>query len=163
MSGDDGALWVYQLSGVRLEAALPALLERVRAKGWRAVVRCGSPERAADLDRLLWIYRDDSFLPHGIAGGDAPEAQPIYLTAGTERPNAAEMLFLVDGAEAAPEEIRGYARCALIFDGGQPDALQRARAAWRAATTAGLAAVYYAEGPGGWEKKAERKAGTAPA
>lgn len=151
-------IWFYHLTGRRLEGVLPALLERMRKADWRAVVRCGTQARVEDLNRVLWIYRDESFLPHGAASDGAPARQPIYLTAGSERPNAAEMLFLVDRAAASLDELSPYRRVALIFDGRDEEALREARAFWKMATGAGRAAVYWAETPSGWEKKAESAA-----
>lgn len=53
------------------------LLERVRADGLRVLVHCPDTELARHLDRLLWTYREDSFLPHGIVG---PASQPLDLS-----------------------------------------------------------------------------------
>lgn len=44
------------------------LVERVYAEGLRVLVHCPDPEGARHLDRLLWTYRQDSFLPHGLVG-----------------------------------------------------------------------------------------------
>lgn len=152
----------YQLSRRRLEQTLPDLLSKTLQKGWKAVVRCGGEERVEDLSRLLWVFAEESFLPHGTAADGHAERQPIYLTAGDEIPNGAEALFLVDGAGAPPDEMARFERCLLIFDGRDKAALQAARAAWKAAVEAGLDAVFWAEkeGGGGWEKKAEKRAGS---
>lgn len=149
----------YQLQSRTLEQALPGLLEKSLAKGWRALVRCGGADRAEALGRALWTYSDESFLPHGGPADGRAERQPIYLTAGPEAPNGAQILFLVDGAAAEPAEIQGFARCCLLFDGRDPEALTAARAAWKAVTDAGVDAVFWAEKGGGWEKKAEKRAG----
>ena len=61
----------------RLDQTLPELLEKTRARGWKAVVRTAEPDRVEHLDGWLWAYRDDSFLPH------APAAEP---GAGEPRP-----------------------------------------------------------------------------
>lgn len=148
----------YHLTRRPLEATLPELLEKTLERGWKAVVRCGSTERAEALNAALWSYRDESFLPHGMAGDGPPERQPVYLTAGDEIPNAADLLFLVDGAAAAPEEMSRFTRCCVMFDGNDPEMVSRARAAWKAATGAGLPAVYWAQDDRGrWVKKQEKK------
>ena len=49
------------------------------------------------LDGLLWTYRQDSFLPHGIDGGEADADQPVLLTAGPENSNSANVRFFLDG------------------------------------------------------------------
>jgi DNA polymerase-3 subunit chi len=61
-------IWFYHLETQPLERALPVLLEKTLERGWRAVVETSSRERATALDTMLWTYRDDAFLPHGIAG-----------------------------------------------------------------------------------------------
>ncbi len=143
----------YHLTQTSLEATLPGLLERTLARGWRAVVRSALPERIAALDTLLWTHAEESFLPHGIAGPDAAR-QPVYLTAGTEVPNRADVLFLLDGATADPTEIGRMARTVLLFDGRDEAALSAARADWRTLTAAGLPATYWAQEDGRWIKKA---------
>ena len=55
-------------SGRALDQALPELLEKTLARGWKALVRARDPERLDHLDGWLWSYRDDSFLPHGVSG-----------------------------------------------------------------------------------------------
>ena len=64
----------YHLLTTPLERALPRLLERARAQGYRIVVRAASPERVEHLNALLWTYDEASFLPHGSArDGNAGE------------------------------------------------------------------------------------------
>lgn len=148
----------YHLTRKPLEEALPDLLLRALERRWRALVRCGSAARAEDLNRSLWTFRDESFLPHGGRGDPEPERQPIYLTDGPEAPNAPDVLFLVDGAAAAPEEVARYARCCLMFDGRDPEAVAAARRAWAAMVAAEIPAVYWAQSDQGrWEKRAEKR------
>ena len=47
----------YHMTESRLEEALPDLLEKCLARGWRVVVQSTSPERADALDAHLWTYR----------------------------------------------------------------------------------------------------------
>lgn len=151
--------WFYHLTERTLEATAPELLERCLARGWRAVVRLGDPARLESLDRRLWTYREEGFLPHGSPADGRAERQPIWLTTGTETPNGAAFLMLAAGAEARPEEMARFERTALVFDGADPAALAGAREAWRAATAAGLKAVYWAEEGGRWVKKREIEGG----
>ena len=122
---------------------------------WRVVVRAGSAARASALDRALWTWRDESFLPHGLAGDGREARQPILLTAGDKTPNDPQVLMLVDGARAAPDEVARFARTVLMFDGRDPDAVAAAREAWRETTAAGIRAVYWAQEDGRWVRRAE--------
>ena len=147
-------VWFYQLTASPLEQTLPNLLERSLERGWRVLLRCGSAAGMEELDALLWTYRDASFLPHGTSRRDHADRQPIYLTIGDENPNRARILMLVDGARATPEEMRGFERACVIFDGNDPPRLEQARRDWRAVCAAGLPAKYWAREAGRWVQKA---------
>ena len=145
-------VWFYHLERTGLEQALPELLEKTLQRGWKALVRVRQPDRVAHLDAALWTYRDDGFLPH--APDDEPNAarQPILLTTGFENPNGADALFLVDGAE--PGELSGFARCVVLFDGGDEAQLAVARAQWSAIKASGVSVSYWRQQARGWEKQA---------
>ena len=145
-------VWFYHLERTGLEQALPELLEKTLQRGWKALVRVREAERLQHLDGWLWIYRDESFLPH--APDDEPGAarQPILLTTGFENPNGADALFLVDGAE--PGELSGYARCVVLFDGADQAQLAVARAQWSAVKATGVQVSYWKQQARGWEKQA---------
>lgn len=149
-------LWFYHLARTSLEEVLPGLLEKTLERGWKAVVRVGNEARLEALDSHLWTYDEAAFLPHGRAGDGQGADQPVYLTAGEEVPNKADLLFLVDGApipDPGGDTITQFERCILIFDGRDETALASAREAWRAAKDAGIDVSYWQQGARGWEKK----------
>jgi DNA polymerase-3 subunit chi len=146
-------VWFYHLERTGLDQALPELLDKTLARGWRALVRAAGQERLDHLDGWLWSYRDDSFLPHGLAGEADAARQPVLLTTGADNPNQADALFLIDGAE--PGALDGYARCLVLFDGGDDSQLQRARRQWSALKGEGATLAYWRQSPEGrWEKQA---------
>lgn len=141
----------YHLVRSPLEKALPKLLQKVLESGARAVVMAGSAERVESLAAVLWTYDPNSFLPHGSARDGKPEQQPIWLTERDENPNGATILVLTDGARS--EAVAGYARCLEIFDGGDPDAVSRARERWASYKAAGHGLTYWQQTEtGGWAK-----------
>ena len=151
----DGAteVYFYHLERRTLEEVLPTLLERSLERGWRATVQAASEERVEALDTLLWTYREESFLAHGTARDGFAEAQPIYLTAGGDNPNGAQVRFLVDGAEL--DDAAPYARVVYVFDGRDEAAVSQARAAWQSAKEQGLSVSYWQQDAGGrWQQKA---------
>lgn len=141
----------YHLERQRLEEVLPRLLERTLSRGWRAVVEVASPERCEVLDRHLWTYRDDSFLPHGIADQNAAE-HPVVLVTGPANPNGANVRFLADGA--VPGDVAPYERVVMLFSADDPDAVAQARRHWKPLKEAGHEVTYWRQSPtGAWEKK----------
>jgi DNA polymerase-3 subunit chi len=145
-------VWFYHLERASLEGVLRDLLEKTLSRGWRALVRTIDADRLAHLDAWLWTYRDESFLPHGVAGEAASDRQPILLTAGEDNLNAAQVLFVLD---EPPPDISAYDRCILIFDGADEAAVARARALWSTWKAADLSVAYWKQGETrGWEKQA---------
>ena len=142
----------YHLEQRPLEAVVPQLLEKTLERGWRAVVECGSQARAEALDAVLWTYRDESFLPHGLAGGPADALQPVVITTGDGNPNGAQVRFFVD--RAVPRAVEGYERIVYIFSGHDPDAVIEARAAWRALSPGNTVTYWQQDSDGRWTKKA---------
>lgn len=143
----------YHLQRSGLEASLPIMLERAYERRERVVVMAGSPERVEFLNTHLWVYRPDSFLPHGSARDGMAEAQPIYLTATAENPNRADILMLCDGS--APDEVTAFRLVCTLFDGNDPDALASAREQWRRLKADGRygMAYYQQDEAGRWQEK----------
>ncbi len=144
----------YHLENQPLERVIPVLLEKTLERGWKAVVEAGSRERAEALDATLWTWRDDSFLPHALAGSDTDPLQPVVITTDSDNPNAANVRFFVD--RAVPKDIAGYERIVFLFSGHDPDAIAEARAAWKTLSSTGEHAVTYwqQDASGRWVKKA---------
>lgn len=143
----------YHLTESTLDQALPPLLEKTLARGWRACVQLGSAERMEALDTKLWTWREESFLAHGAAGGPFDTEQPILLCMDEANTNGATVRFLVDRAE--PGDLSAYERAVFMFDGHDQDQLQAARAQWKTQKSAGHTVTYWQQSPEGrWEKKA---------
>jgi len=151
-----GAVFFYHLTRGPLEQTLPVLLEKARGAGWRVAVRGCDPDRMGWLDERLWLGGNDSFLPHGLQGGPHEALQPILLTTGPDAANAPDCVMAVDGALVAPDEVDTLQRTCILFDGTDPEAVQRARGQWKSLTDAGCSAQYWSEESGRWEKKAEK-------
>ena len=147
-------LLFYHLTRRHLDQVLPELLEKTLQRGWRAVVKGGSEERIEVLNGVLWTYNRTAFLPHGLKADGFSDRQPIYLTTEDERPNDAQVLFLVDGADT--DEAASYIRVCDLFDGNDEEAVTAARARWKKAKDAGHTLTYWQQSEtGGWMKKAE--------
>lgn len=141
----------YHLTRTSLEAALPQLLEKTLARGWRALVLASSEDRVEALTAHLWTYDDRSFLPHGSAKDGRPAYQPIWLSSEDANANEANVLFLTDGAESA--HVETYDLVAEVFDGNDAEALAAARERWKAYKKAGHELTYWRQtDEGRWQQ-----------
>ena len=143
----------YHLTRSRMEAVLPVMLEKTLERDQRAVVMAGSEERVEAINGHLWTWNDRGFLPHGSEKDGFAEDQPVWLTTGDENPNAAQVLFLTDGATS--ECVAEFEICAVLFDGTDEAAVTSARGLWRSYKDAGHEVTYWQQGEsGGWDKQA---------
>ena len=115
----------YQLSRDPAELVLPALAQGTLKAGERMLV---VSEDAGQLERIseaLWTKVPESFLAHGMAGGEHDARQPILLSHEPVPANGARYLALADGVW---REFDDVARVFLLFP---PERIDDARATWR--------------------------------
>lgn len=117
----------YHLTARPLERVLPSICEKILADGGRLLIVAADDAQRAGLDRLLWSYSADSFLPHSCLGGGDDEAQPILLAPDVNAANRACHVALADGEWR--DDALDFDRAFLFFDDAR---LTPARAAWKA-------------------------------
>jgi len=152
-----GQVHFYHLTRSDLAATVMVLLGKCQAAGWRVELRGREAEALAWLDEKLWLGPKEGFLAHGRAGGAQDAEQPILLTLeGQGAANDPAVILSVHGAEVSAQQVNAQARVIIVFDGGDGDALARARSQWKGLTDAGCAALYWSEESGRWEQKARK-------
>lgn len=145
----------YHLTRSTREETVTLLLNRALSAGWRVMLRGTDRAALERLDLALWVTPEDGFLPHGMEGGPQDADQPVLLGQGPIA-NGASALMLLDGAEVSVAEAEPLQRVWIVFDGLDGAAVARARGQWKALTAGGVAAQYWSEEGGKWEKKAEK-------
>ncbi|TVQ35144.1 MAG: DNA polymerase III subunit chi [Geminicoccaceae bacterium] len=144
----------YHLTRSSLDEALPPLLEKATSQGLRLVLVARDSEHLDHLDRWLWAFRPDSFLPHGTAATGFAAKQPIYLAPNVANPNGATVLVTVDGL--LPDADAPFERVVDLFDGQDAAAVAAARERWISWRERGAKLVYWQQRPeGGWIKARE--------
>ena len=147
----------YHLERRGLDDVLPGLIEKTRERGWRALIRADSAERASAIDNLLWTYKEQSFLPHAPEGEGEAARQPVLITVEDSTANDPDVLFLAGGAVPPSwhdPALKNLTRIVFLFDGRDPEMLASARVAWKAAKEAGHDVTYWKESATGkWEKQ----------
>ena len=141
----------YHLTIRPAERVLPRIAERVLADGGRLLVVSAAEGQRAALDRFLWSYEAESFLPHGCAGAGDEAAQPVLIAPTPEPANGARVIAVTDGRWR--DEAFGFDDVRFFFD---EEAIEGARAAWRGVKARGGAEARYwrQKEEGGWERVA---------
>jgi DNA polymerase-3 subunit chi len=140
----------YHLTAAPIERMLPRIAEKVLADGGRLLV-VAEEVRLPALDRLLWTYKPDSFLPHACIGGERDADQPILLSSETVAVNQARNIAIADGEWR--DAALGFDRAFHFFN---EDRIVEARQAWKAlAERDGVERRYWKQSEGGsWEQRA---------
>lgn len=143
----------YHLQRQSLEESLPKLIEKVCEAGLKAVVKVPNIEIATGMDRALWDYSPNSFIPHDVGGCKYPELQPVYLTTTDDNPAEATIQVLVNAVDS--EDMEAFDRCLYMFDGRDEQIVAKARSTWKSIKDKGWEMSYWQQREmGGWEKKA---------
>lgn len=146
--------WFYHIEHTSLDAAIAPLIEKCLDRKWRVLV-VAHAETLERLDRALWTFREDSFLPHGRATKDAAK-HPVLLSTEADPANGAKVALLLDGSDA---EALLFERCMVVFDGKDETARSKARQQFKAASDGGATARYFQQERGGAWKEFKREAG----
>lgn len=72
------------------------LLEKIYNSGKRCIFYSPIDERVQVVDKMLWTFSTNAFIPHGDKSLGFSNQQPIYFTSELENPNQAKILVIVD-------------------------------------------------------------------
>ena len=141
----------YHLTVTPLDRALPSIAQRVVACGGLLRGFSAHAAQRTAIDRLLWTFAADSFLPHGQAGSEDDAAQPVLIGEAPIPANAARNIALIDGQWR--DEALDFDRAFHFFDG---DRIVEAREAWKSlAAHEGVERNYWKQDENGrWSKAA---------
>ena len=142
----------YHLHTRTLDQALPEIVQKALSAGHRIVIRGADEKEVERLNNLLWTFRPDSFIPHGSDKDGQAAQQPVWLSAGNDNPNNANVLILTGGLEETA--LDSYTLACDIFDGRNEDNVIAARQRWKNYKDSGHKLTYWQQTEKGWEQKA---------
>ncbi len=139
----------YHLLSTPLEVALPKLAATAYERDIRVCI-AAEPAMIPVLDKALWTYHPNSFLPHGTE--DANEAEhPILIAEAPSTVNHATLLIITNGITVDVKDT-AYERVFDMFNGHDEGAVQAARERWKAYQAAEVPLTYIKQRDnGGWD------------
>lgn len=142
----------YHLTTQTIDQALPAILAKALSGGHRVLVKLADETQVDQINDVLWTYRADSFLPHGTAKEGYGDQQPIWITAGDDHPNQANVLVM--GARVFEDNVSAFDMVCAFLPGHDDENIQHARQRWKDYTASGHQITYWQQtDTGGWQKK----------
>ena len=90
------------------------LSEKIYHQGRRIYIHTGSDEETRHMERLLWTFRQGSFIPHGTSGQCDPAVTPVII--GHQDDAGDEHDVLVNLSPAVPGFFSRFERVAELID-----------------------------------------------
>lgn len=105
------------------------LADKVHAEGLKVYAHTANKEDAERLDRLLWTFRQQSFLPHGLVGEGEKEIMRILIGWDAPPPEAGDEVLI----NLAPEVPSFFSRFDRVLEpvDDQPQIREQGRARYR--------------------------------
>lgn len=141
---------IYQSISGNLKGATVKLLEKIFLSGKRAVFFSPITERVDVMNKALWTYSTNAFIPHGDKRMGFEDQQPVYFTDEFKNPNNASVLILVDSFDLANKEYENFEKIILIFE--DVSKIEEAHTIYQRLKDNGKNVNYWKQSPKGWEK-----------
>jgi len=142
MQANDTKVYFEQLDEPdRVEGIARLMLRRGRLTP-HVLVLCPDPGFMAKLDERLWTVHPESFLAHGVAGGDKVEntEHPILLALDICRDNRPEVL--INGTCEIPPDLTGFSSVVDFVDAWSEPMMHASRERFRSYRQLGMNPQY---------------------
>lgn len=142
----------YHLQRQTIEEALPKLAELVLKSGNKGLIKVADKNTAKQIDKALWTYSPESFLPHDIEGSKYAGEQALFITSKDENPAEAKMAILINGQKL--EDLTPFDRVLYMFEGLRDEIIATAREDYKTFKGLGYDMSYWQQkDEGGWKQK----------
>lgn len=142
----------YHMEQSTIDVSLPAITAKAAQSGKKIIIKTSDKKEVKRLSDLLWSYRADSFLAHGMDGEDRAASQPIFVTAKNDNVNDAKILIMTNGSTS--EDLEPFDLVCEMLDGRVESQISDARARWKIYKEAGHDLTYWQQDENGaWRKK----------
>ncbi len=143
----------YHMEQATLDQALPMIVMKAWQSGENVMVRVPDKREASRLNDLLWSFRADSFIPHGMDGDKNADQQPVFVTANDDNANDANILILTHGCTYP--SVADFKMTCEMLDGRVQSQIADARGRWKEYKNDGHDLTYWQQDENGkWGKKA---------
>lgn len=104
------------------------LADKAYQLGHRVYIHTGDRQQTLQMDKLLWTFRQNSFVPHAVAGDTGSEPPPVVLGDGDDPGEHTDVL--INLSDNVPEFFSRFERVTEVID-QQPEHLKPARERYR--------------------------------
>lgn len=95
------------------------LVEKIWSQGRRIYLHTNSSQDSKNLDRLLWTFRQNSFIPHGILGEADLKLNSVLIGNGLDAGDEHDVL--INLATEVPDFFNRFERVAEAIENSQEE------------------------------------------
>lgn len=139
----------YHVMSGNLVPSVVKLLEKVYDSGKKSVFFSPLEERVKIVDKTLWTFSKNAFIPHGDRSLGFSELQSVYLTSEIENPNQATVLVMTDDFDYKSWN-QNFERTIFIFE--DDNSAETAQSMFADLKNQGENVKYWKQSQSGWEK-----------
>lgn len=139
----------YHVMSGNLVPSVAKLLEKVYDSGKKSVFFSPLEDRVKIVDKTLWTFSKNAFIPHGDKSLGFSELQSVYLTSEIENPNKATVLVMTDDFDYKSWN-QNFERVICIFE--DDDSAEIAQSMFSDLKNQGKNVKYWKQSQKGWEK-----------
>lgn len=126
-----------EVAASRMEMRACEIAEHTYAQGDRLQIITIDEEQAARLDDLLWTYKPDNFVPHGLwKDMDSDSAQSVVITTRKERVPGIASLLTMDYCPV--EVVQQFSKVIHVVVVDNQERLEASRRYWTLLKDAGF-------------------------
>ncbi len=126
-----------EVTASRMEMRACEIAEHTYTQGERLQIIAIDEEQAARLDDLLWTYKPDNFVPHGLwKSMDSESAQPVVITTRKERVPGIASLLTMDYCPV--EMVQQFSKVIHVVLVDNQERLEASRRYWTLLKDAGF-------------------------
>lgn len=139
----------YHVMGGNLVPSVAKLLEKVYDSGKESIFFSPLEDRVKVIDKTLWTFSKNAFIPHGDKSLGFSELQSVYLTSEIENPNSATVLVMTDDFDYKSWN-QDFERVICIFE--DDNSAEIAQSMFSDLKNQGENVKYWKQSQKGWEK-----------
>lgn len=114
--------------GTSIDRFACSIASKAWSKGNRVHIHTQSEEMTSAMDKLLWTFRDISFVPHEIFDGNSNDETPVTIGFGNSFPETSQVM--INLGNEIPDFANSFDRVIEIVGGNEANK-QNARQRYR--------------------------------
>ncbi len=85
-----------ELKNPNKRKAVCEITEKLYLKGRRVIIYVKDEGEAEQLDRMLWVWKQESFVPHALSSGEETTEEAVIISTQASTPTEFDTLILYD-------------------------------------------------------------------